>query len=290
MKRLLWTLCLLAPLAMAAQESETLDTILYVKGRKVVVNEKGENVKIKMYERISTGDTIENDPVFEGVYKNGRSIERRFAISIPFVSKKKNHLHFSPHYSGINIGYNSFGSSDGGVDLSLSKSWEIGISLISTGFSLTQDGCWGLATGVGWGYVSFRLNGDRTFQEVNGNTVVVYPQAVPEYSKGRLRYNYFRVPLLLEYRSHFAHYKPFISGGLEAEIRYRIQSRAQRVESGNSKRLGSDMNVNPIGINLMAQAGLDDVGFYVRYSLNPLFKSDRGPGMHPLTLGVCWWW
>ena len=45
-----------------------------------------------MYESKAENDTIENTQVFEGVYLDGRSIERTTTVSVPFVKKKKGSL------------------------------------------------------------------------------------------------------------------------------------------------------------------------------------------------------
>lgn len=38
------------------------DTTLYVNGRKIVIKEQGDKIKVKLYERASGGDTITNAP------------------------------------------------------------------------------------------------------------------------------------------------------------------------------------------------------------------------------------
>lgn len=62
-------------------ESTPQDTTLYVNGRKIVIKEQGDKIKVKLYESASGGDTITNAQIFEGVYLNGQSTESRTVLS-----------------------------------------------------------------------------------------------------------------------------------------------------------------------------------------------------------------
>ena len=78
MKQLLLLLCIIAPMGLMAQnENLAQDTTLYLNGRKIVIKEQNDQIKVKLYESISEGDTIANTKIFEGVYLNGRSMESR---------------------------------------------------------------------------------------------------------------------------------------------------------------------------------------------------------------------
>ncbi len=78
-------------------------------------------------------DTIENTQVFEGVYLDGRSIERTTTVSVPFVKKKKGYYRFDPHYPAIYFGFNKLASNTFQYSAKVpqlgSKSWEWGINL-----------------------------------------------------------------------------------------------------------------------------------------------------------------
>lgn len=89
MKRILFLFLIVASMTVVAQESIPQDTTLYLNGRKVVIKEHDGKIKVKMYEAKAENDTIENTQVFEGVYLDGRSIERTTTVSVPFVKKRK---------------------------------------------------------------------------------------------------------------------------------------------------------------------------------------------------------
>lgn len=82
MKKLLLLWLMIAPMSgMAQNESTPQDTTLYVNGRKIVIKEQGDKIKVKLYESASSGDTITNAQIFEGVYLNGQSTESRTVLS-----------------------------------------------------------------------------------------------------------------------------------------------------------------------------------------------------------------
>lgn len=76
MKHIFLLLLLAASTAVMAQESIPQDTTIYLNGRKMVVKENNGKIKVKLYEAKEANDTIESTQVFEGVYLDGRSIER----------------------------------------------------------------------------------------------------------------------------------------------------------------------------------------------------------------------
>lgn len=88
MKHIYLLLFMLIPMAGMAQESVSQDTTLYVNGRKILIKEKEGKIKVKLYEQSSRGDTIENDQIFEGIYTDGQTTERRTAFTMPFVKRK----------------------------------------------------------------------------------------------------------------------------------------------------------------------------------------------------------
>lgn len=294
MKKLLLLCLLLIPVAGIAQENTAKDTTLYVNGRKISIKEGNGKIKVKLYEQSSHGDTIENDQIFEGVYMDGQSTERRFELAVPFSKSKKSYGHFDPHYAGLYMGYTnladnlSFNNANG-IDLVSSKSWEIGLNLFQGSFVLSADRHWGLTTGLGFGYTSFRVDGNKGFKKIGNATVLVAPSQEIEYSQSRLRYNHFRIPLLLEWQSKCGNKGPiFASLGAEAEIRCWVKSKAEY--DGHGHTLGKDLNVRPVGLNLLAQIGFDDIGAYLRYSPISLFEKDKGPDWNPVSFGLVWYW
>ena len=103
MKHIYLLLFMLIPMAGMAQEGISQDTTLYVNGRKILIKENEGKIKVKLYEQSSHGDTIENDQIFEGIYTDGQTTERRTAFTRP-LRQKKEPLSVRPAYCRILYG------------------------------------------------------------------------------------------------------------------------------------------------------------------------------------------
>lgn len=293
MKRIIAMSLILASMAGMAQETSTRDTVFYAGNRKYVINETEDNIRVRIYEESSKGDTIENDQIFEGIYKDGRSTERRISLTIPFLKKEKGHRrYFDKHVAGIYVGYSQFAdgvnfSKADDVDLVASKSWEWGINLFEGAIRLSRD--WGLTSGLGFGYNSFRLDGNYGFEEREGVTNIYPSPDGIDYRRSRLRYYHLRLPLSFEWQKKINHKGPlFFSLGAEIETRFWVRSKA--IIDDDKQTLSKDLNVRPLGINLLAQAGYSDWGFYCRYATASLFEKNKGPELYPFSLGIQWYW
>lgn len=295
MKQLIMLLMILAPLAGTATEVNPQDTTIYIGNRKFVVKENDGKVRVKVFEELSQGDTIKNEQIFEGIYRDGQSTEQRLTVSVPFVKKKKTTYrgYFDPHNSGIYMGYRQFGDgclsfgSDDDIDLVASKSWEWGINLFDGALRLSKH--FGLTSGLGFGYTSFRVDGNQAFAENGGITNLINAPEGSTYTKSRLRYYHLRLPVNLEWQQRFNRRGPlFLSIGAEVEARLWAKSFAK--VDGKKQTMGKDLNVRPLGINLLAQAGYSNWGFYCRYSTASLFEKNKGPELYPYSVGIQWFW
>ncbi len=116
-----------------------------------------------------------NTQVFEGVYLDGRSIERTTTVSVPFVKKKKGYYRFDPHYPAIYFGFNKLASNTFQYSAKVpqlgSKSWEWGINLFNTGVAITRNNHWGLTTTLGLARIVYKLDDNYGFEKVDGITV-----------------------------------------------------------------------------------------------------------------------
>ena len=168
MKKIILACMMLFPfMGIAAQESETRkQTTVNTSGDSIIILKGEGNVKIKIYEENICNDTRQEEKLFEGVYLTRIDSDRPSILdALPFAPKKRNR--FDPHSSGFYMGFSrltndfySFGPT-GKASLDAGKSWEIGANLFSSHIALTRDRHWGMTFGLGWGYTSFRLDGNQ---------------------------------------------------------------------------------------------------------------------------------
>jgi hypothetical protein len=176
-------------------------------------------------------------------------------------------------------------------DLVLTKSWEWGIVPFEAKFPLVRDNSLSLNSGLGIGYTSFRLDGNYAFRKLNNITAVLPPDDDTPYSQSRLRYFHLRIPAVIEWQTYSANHGPiFVSLGGEAEIRWDIKAKVKYEGYKHENTLGRNLNVNPVGVNLLVQAGYGCMGLYARYSMVQLFENNKGPELYPFSLGMAWYW
>lgn len=302
MKHMILLLLMLIPLAGMAQENVTTqDTTLYVKGRKIVIREGDGKIKVKLYEQTVTDGMIENDQIFEGVYIDGQSMERRSSFGVPFMKKytkshKQRQQYFEGHTQGIYMGFNRMGDEltpnlSDDIDLNLTKSWNFGFNLLGGSVPISYNHCWGLTAALGWGYTSYRLEGNYAFTK-EGNVTMLRPgggvDETPVYSKSRLRYFHFRIPIALEWQKKVSFHGPvFLAFGPELEVRHGMQS---RVKIDGHRKIFKGLNTRPVGINLLLQGGFGNLGAFLRCSTSSIFEKNKGPQFYPWSFGLQWYW
>ena len=254
-------------------------------------------MRIRVYEEQPTDGESKEVEIYEGVYlERVESDKRTFLDALPFIPQKKKDNAYEPHNSGIFIGYsrmsNDFLSFDNSAkaDLNLSRSWEFGFNVISLCHNFKKNPHWGLNFGVNWGYRSFSFDGNRALLKADGQTYFAEGDEENSYSSSRLRHFFFRIPITLEWQQRLGRSnKLFFNIGPEFEIRHGVKS-FTHINGGKKQRIGKDMYVNPVGVNLLAQAGYGDFGLYLRYSTTSLFQKDKVPKMSPYSFGIAWYW
>ena len=92
----------------------------------------------------------------------------------------------------------------------------------------------------------------------------------------------------MELQQRVGRNKVFFNAGPEFEIRHSVKS-FSHINGGKKKTVGKGMYVQPVGINLLAQAGYGNIGIYLRYSTYGLFQKDKGPEVSPYSFGVAWY-
>lgn len=292
--------CLLsmaANYATAQQTAPSQRATITTEGDSIIIRKGSGNMRIRVYEEQPTDGESKEVEIYEGVYlERVESDKRTFLDALPFIPQKKKDNAYEPHNSGIFIGYsrmsNDFLSFDNSAkaDLHLSRSWEFGFNVISLCHNFKKNPHWGLNFGVNWGYRSFSFDGNRALLKADGQTYFAEGDEENSYSSSRLRHFFFRIPITLEWQQRLGRSnKLFFNIGPEFEIRHGVKS-FTHINGGKKQRMGKDMYVNPVGVNLLAQAGYGDFGLYLRYSTTSLFQKDKGPKMSPYSFGIAWYW
>lgn len=215
------------------------------------------------------------------------------------VSFKRNReKKFDGHYGGFEMGVNGFVNSKGAfdmpegydfLDLRMEKSINVKLNLLEQNFNLIRNK-FGLTTGLGLEWKNYRFKDNVQLLAEEGDIINNYENISRNYTKSKLVVNYLNVPLMLEFQTNrFSKKNSFhISAGVQAGLRIGSHTKNVYQEDGSKKKMKDrdDFYLNPIKYDLMARIGWGKVNLFADYSLNTLFKNNRGPELYPFTVGI----
>lgn len=291
MKRFLLILLACLPMTgmLAAKTSPMpADTTIRLEKKRIEVKDNGDRLKVRVYETDPDGTQVDDELVFEGHYRDGQSYERRKhirTINIPVPTWDRD---FSAHWAGFGMGFNSFT----GDNLALRKGNSLEYNLNFMEFSLPFSRYnWAIVTGAGLRWNRYRLDTDAYLMEVDGITQLVPVSDDMNFKKSKLNTTSITIPVLLEWQTRKMRHRPrfFISGGVVGVVKTMSSSKVTYVnEKGKSKteKMDGGMNLRPVTMDLLFQAGVGCMGLYFKYSPIESFESDKGPKVNPISFGV----
>ncbi|GAB1403557.1 hypothetical protein MASR1M74_07350 [Lentimicrobium sp.] len=215
------------------------------------------------------------------------------------VSFKRNRQDkFDGHFGGFEMGVNGYLNSYGEfdmpedydfLDLRMEKSINVKLNILEQNFNLIRNKV-GLTTGLGLEWKNFRFKDDVHLLARDGDVFNNFDNMPRNYTKSKLVVNYLNVPLMLEFQTNrFSKTNSFhIAAGIQGGLRIGSHTKNVFQENGNKKKVKDrdDFYLNPIKYDLMARIGWGKINLYADYSLNTLFKNNRGPELYPFTLGI----
>lgn len=298
MKRLLLILAACSPvvgLLAADVEPIAADTVIILKEKRIEIKENADRMKVKVYELTEEGDSIDNELVFEGHYRDGHSYESRKhikSINIPLPTWNKD---FDPHWAGFGMGFANFADGDlkmndvGGVSLRSGSSLEYNLNVLEKAFPFSRYG-WAVVTGAGMRWNRYRLDSNSYFQEVDGITSLHPAPDGIHYKTSKLNITSITIPLLLEWQKRRrGDTQFFLSAGIIGVIKTCSSSKVVYLDADGDKhkqKMDTGMNIRPVTMDFLIQGGLDWIGVYAKYSPVGLFESGKGPKVHPISIGL----
>jgi hypothetical protein len=252
---------------------------------------------------ISIGDikvqVVEGDPVKVTIGNNELEVDEDG--NVDFKRDRKDRDRYDGHWGGFDLGINGYVNGKQEFDLPeaydfLDLRWEksinVAINFWEQNFNLINNQL-GLTTGLGLNWNNYRFEDrayiTRTSEGISGG---FYPAGGERnYTKSKLVVSYLTLPLLLEFQTNrFSKKNSFhIGGGLLTGLK--IGSHTKMVYNDGSKqkdkyRDSKGFDINPFRFDLMARIGWGKINLYANYSLNTLFKNNRGPELYPFSAGI----
>ena len=213
------------------------------------------------------------------------------------TKKRPTRRSFRKNWSGLELGINGFMAPDYNLnlpagqeflDLRYEKSVAVNLNLYQQPLSLIGNQL-GLYTGLGIGWNNYRLDNDILL--VKGPQELEYTQVEGDnLNKNKLTMALINVPLMLEFqtRSHSELSKFHLAAGVNLGIR--LSSHTKQVYMVNNKKdkvkSHEDFYLNPFRYDLQARMGWGKINFFATYSLNSLFRENKGPEVYPFSFGI----
>lgn len=215
--------------------------------------------------------------------------------------RRKRERKFKGHWAGFEMGVNGYlydndftmtGNYDF-LELKYEKSSCVNINFLEQNFNIYRNHL-GLTTGLGLQFINYRFSDNVIL--THNNEIGGFKDINPDrnYSKSKLVVNYLTLPLLLEYQTNrFSKANSFhISAGMILATRIGSHSKVVYNDGGKHKDKDRDsFYLNPFKYDATVRIGWGVVNVFATYSVNTLFKTDKGPEVYPFSVGLtlCNW-
>jgi hypothetical protein len=207
---------------------------------------------------------------------------------------------FKGHFAGIDFGLNGLlnanysgyppsQSNFMNIDMIRSNSLFINFLSQSMGFQHNRN-TFGLVSGLGFQFMSYRLSDNITIEKSTGGKIVPVVMVFDNNQKSKFSSVYLVAPLLTEIQFPIKHYanrfyfSAGVYGGLRIETHTKIKYRADKKKE--KLKTPDDFSLNNFKYGLMVRMGYRGINVFATYDLCPLFKENLGPEFTPITFGI----
>jgi hypothetical protein len=206
------------------------------------------------------------------------------------------------HWGGLDLGFNqlmagkSFSTTmpdkDAYLDLNSGKSVNVNLNVYYHDFPIYKRYVM-FTTGIGISINNYRFNSDKTLRSDTNRVAAAFDYDKNgkqiSYDKNKLVVAYYTLPLLLQFNTDQEKKKSFhIAAGFLCS--YKFNSHLKLVYNVDGVREKAkrhdDYNVDPFRYDATVRLGYSEYTIYASYALSDLFKSGRGPEVHPFQVGI----
>jgi len=214
-------------------------------------------------------------------------------IDFEFDQSKGN---FDIHWSGFEFGINNYLNNDFSMNLSeensfmelnTSKSWNINLNLIEYDVPIVREK-FGIGTGMGLEFNDYRFDNLSPIKKENDQIIRDTSYNNVNVEKAKLTTTYITVPILFEYQTPAGDdNKFFITAGIIGGIKIGSHTKIVYNEDGDRKKEKNrgDFYLSPLRYGYTLKMGYGFLKVFANYYETPLFQKDKGPELHPFTVG-----
>lgn len=257
-----------------------------------------EQIEVSGVASVSYGERSKKAKASENIGKisvgSGNSSSTNSSSSFDKKSKKKK---FNGHWAGVELGLNNFVNANNRIELPTqyeylelrqAKSTTVQLNLFEQNLPLYSNKL-GLVTGLGWWFNNYRFENNVVLSS-DSATIFGYKDQNNKYSKSKLTANYLVVPLMLEYQSDAKKGKTafHVAAGGFAGVKLNSKTKIVYESNGNTQKVKTpaDFHLNQFKYGLTARVGWNKFNFFANYNMSTLFKSNKGPELYPVEVGI----
>ncbi len=229
---------------------------------------------------------------------------------------------FNGHWAGFEMGLNGYLNSDFNqsfpkeyeyLDLRMTKSVAVNVNFFEQNVALAKNQKWGMVTGLGLEWHNYRFS-KTTRLDGDSSQLIGYLDRGVSIRKSKLTTLHLNVPVLLEFQTNSRHKKDSFHFGTGVVIGARLSSHTKKYYDERNKDFEitkydpvtdsyqtqftatspdyskakdfDDFHLQPFKFDATVRIGWGFVNLYATYSLNQMFKKDKGPELYPWTIGI----
>jgi hypothetical protein len=227
---------------------------------------------------------FENENVSEKQQKKSLITSDGSPVEFTYFWKRARTKH---HWGLIKAGFSN--TTTGFEDILRKPSSSIFLSVAPVSLGLNINKHWLFITGMSYDVSIFNLKGDMSLEKIDGVVQFVHAPEGQYYKTSTLQIGSISVPLLLEYQKQINPKNTFfVIGGIEPFFYSASAGRDIRDEAGKQIKHITEhlINGNLVSARLSLQIGINDISLYGSYQPFSVFRSGKGPDLHPWAIGL----
>ncbi len=204
-------------------------------------------------------------------------------------------------WSGFYLGINGYMTPDRSLnlnpgdqylDLEYNNSIQVNLNLWQQSMVLISgsNSALGLVSGIGFSWNNYRFSENIRLVHEQDSLGYFFDDDY-SFRKNKLTVSHLNVPLMLEFqtRQHYGSRTPFhISAGINVGLRLRSHTKQVYKDNG-SRQKDKDFksfHLAPFRYEAIARIGWGRVNLFATYTLNEMFREDKGPELYPFSAGI----
>jgi len=236
---------------------------------------------------------------------------------------RKKERKFNGHWAGVDIGFNGYVTPDFDMnftreyeymDLQMEKSIAVNINFLEQNIPFTKNQKFGMVTGLGLSFNDYRFLHPTTRLSMDGPALEGYRDTLISIRKSKLSVMYLTLPVLLEFQTAPIYQKNGFHINTGIVIGARLSSHTKKYYNELNKEFNitqynpetgqydvvytaispespkahvyGDWFLQPFKFDASVRIGWNFFNLWANYSLNTMFRKDKGPELYPWSAGI----